>query len=199
MSCLRSFPEPCRPVAKLVERLAMFVRLFDKPRRPLPKPRFLPRKAIHPTKEASCVIRQPNFITQHVANIVREVSFLERQASFFIRQTHRGGSWSSPSRPTSFVFIRQARCSRAVHHNQQGRAALSACCWPIKRKCGQPVRSRRRVLVEIAGDGDIQAGGSIAVDDEGHVLLGGRIWSAVDMGTGSVTSQGKDDALVAKL
>lgn len=60
------------------------------------------------------------------------------------------------------------------------------------------LEARMRVF-EIAGDGDIQAGGSIAVDDGGHVLRGGRIWSAVDMGTGSVTSQGKDDALVAKL
>jgi ribosomal protein S11 len=52
---------------------------------------------------------------------------------------------------------------------------------------------------KIAGDGEIQTGGSVAVDDGGHVLLGARIWGAVDVGTGSVASHGKDDALVAKL
>lgn len=52
---------------------------------------------------------------------------------------------------------------------------------------------------KVAGDGDVQEGGSVAVDSAGHVFVGGRIWSAVDVGTGSVPSHGKDDALVAKL
>jgi hypothetical protein len=50
-----------------------------------------------------------------------------------------------------------------------------------------------------AGDGDIQEGQSVAVDGAGHVFVGGRILSTIDMGTGPVTSMGKDDALVAKL
>jgi len=50
-----------------------------------------------------------------------------------------------------------------------------------------------------AGDGDIQAGGTVAVDHAGHVFVGARILGAVDMGTGAVSSHGKDDALVAKL
>ncbi|HMY19305.1 MAG TPA: hypothetical protein PKA58_23435, partial [Polyangium sp.] len=52
---------------------------------------------------------------------------------------------------------------------------------------------------KVAGDGVVQEGGSIAVDGAGHVFVGGRIWSAVDFGTGAVSSHGKDDALVAKL
>lgn len=52
---------------------------------------------------------------------------------------------------------------------------------------------------KVTGDGDVQEGGGVAVDSAGHVFVGGRIWSAVDVGTGAVPSHGKDDALVAKL
>jgi hypothetical protein len=52
---------------------------------------------------------------------------------------------------------------------------------------------------KVAGDASVQAGGSLATDVAGHVLLGGEISGSVNFGTGAVASHGKDDALVAKL
>jgi len=55
------------------------------------------------------------------------------------------------------------------------------------------------VWKRIAGDGDVQYGASVAVAPSGHVLLGGVAWGTINLGTGPLTSKGKEDTLVAKL